>query len=321
MDMLDLKSNWKKGSIEKKVYWTLMRDHFTNVIPQMQKILSDNKDCESITITGTNAILQKRNGTKLLFDFSQTICRAEADLIMGEDPEKADMDYVIQYLQNHSCKNVLDIGANVGIFSLELYYSNSNLTYHVFEPLPGTYEKLKESAELNQADPERYKTYNLGMSDVAGEFDFYLPAASEAASLRPINDDFYLRDSNDMGIYTGRERMEKVSCKVETVDEFVQSHSISEIGFIKIDVEGNEMFVLKGAKETLKEQQPLVYCELLRKHAKRFGYHPNDVIQYMKELNYRCFTMRGGDLAGVSEINEDTEETNFFFCQSSEEKR
>lgn len=55
-----------------------------------------------------------------------------------------------------------------------------------------------------------------------------------------------------------------------------------------MDVEGNEKFALFGAEKTLSEYNPLIYCELLRTHASRFGYHPNDVIDYLKKFDYKC---------------------------------
>ena len=93
----------------------------------------------------------------------------------------------------------------------------------------------------------------------------------------------------------------------------MKDKGIDNISFIKIDVEGNELKVLKGAIETIVENRPLVYCELLRKHAKRFGYQPNEVIELMYKYGYICKTMCGGELTRIDEITEKTAETNFFF--------
>ena len=313
MKTLEYKRSWEKGEIDKKTYWTGMREDCTSVLPQLQKLLMESEDCDSISITRDACILEKKNGLRVFFDFSQTICRAEADLIMGRDAEKEDMDYVIRYLQEHDGSVMLDIGANVGLFSLEICQTEKDLTCHVFEPIPRTFEMLKKTAELNGADPSWYHVYNIGMSDETGTVDFYLPAASEAASLQPVNDEFYLRESDENGEYTGKNSMQRVECLVDTVDHFVNENHINRISFVKIDVEGNEKAVLTGAQETLKKYRPLVYCELLRKHAKRFGYHPNDVIALMKALGYECRTIIGKEMTDVKEISENTEETNFFF--------
>ena len=117
--------------------------------------------------------------------------------------------------------------------------------------------------------------------------------------------------------------MEKVACQLTTLDSFVKENGIDKIDFIKIDVEGNEKFVLEGGKETLEKYRPLVYTELLRKHAKRFGYHPNDVIDFMKRFMLPKNTTEkmdfSADVKEVDRTEETTEETNFFFlCEKFE---
>lgn len=63
----------------------------------------------------------------------------------------------------------------------------------------------------------------------------------------------------------------------------------------------------------LNKFHPLIYCELLRIHAARFGYHPNEVIEYMKNFDYKCYTLKDNKLTQIDEIDEETVETNFIF--------
>lgn len=302
-----------RGGIEKKAYWTLMREGYTHVLPEIRKVLETSEDCRNILISKDSCILERKNGVKLFFDFSQAMCRAEIELVMGADPEKENMEYISRYLSEHRCRTVMDIGANAGLFSLDLYQNNRDIEYHVFEPVPSTYERLVQTAGLNEVCGANYITHNLGLSSEKGFFEFFLPAESEAASLRPVDDEFYLKRSTQLGEYTGSGEVEKVVCQVTTVDDFVRENGTGEIGFMKIDVEGNEKHVLEGARETLKRDRPLVYCELLRKHAERFGYHPNDVIRFMKEYGYGCYVIKNHRFAAVEKIDEETKETNFFF--------
>lgn len=311
--MKELQEKWLEGKIDKKLYWTIMRENYTSVLPQIQNVLKNSKECDEIQITKEGCILKKSNGLKLYFDFKQSICRAETDLLMKEDYEKGEMDYISNYLKENPCLNVLDIGANVGLFSLELNLINPDICYHLFEPIPTTFDMMKKTAKLNEINTVKFKMNNEGMSDEKGSFDFYLPGSSEAASLQPIDDQFYLKESDEMGNYSGNSTIKKVECKVNTIDNYVKENNVEDIGFIKIDVEGNEKSVLLGAENTLKMYQPLVYCELLRIHASRFGYHPNEVIDYMKKFNYKCHTMRNEKLIQIDEIDEETQETNFVF--------
>jgi hypothetical protein len=52
---------------------------------------------------------------------------------------------------------------------------------------------------------------------------------------------------------------------------------------------------------------------MLRKWSARYGYHPNNVIDYLGTFGYNCFVLRGGVLVPFPEMTDDTVETNFFF--------
>ena len=313
MQMNELQETWIEGKIDKKLYWTIMRENFTSILPQIQLVLQNSEECDEINITKDGCILKKSNGLKLYFDFKQSICRAETDLLMKEDYEKGEMDYISEYLKKNPCLNVLDVGANVGLFSLELNLINPDICYHIFEPIPTTFGMMKKTAKLNNVNIDKFIMNNEGMSNENGSFDFYLPGSSEAASLQPIYDKFYLKESDEMGNYSGKSIIKKVECKVNTIDNYVEDNNIKDIGFIKIDVEGNEKSVLMGAEKTLTKYHPLIYCELLRIHAARFGYHPNEVIEYMKNFDYKCYTLKNNKLTQIEEITEYTVETNFIF--------
>ena len=301
--------------MDKRVYWQLMRENYSCHLAEIQEVIADNEECTRLTIDKEGCILERKDGVKLYFDFTQAICRAEADLYMLGDPEKEDIRLVDSFLSGQNGHTVFDIGANVGLYSLVLYQNHSGLDYYLFEPVPQTFDWLRKTEKLNGVDSKHYKAFNLGMSDREGKIDFFVPATSEAASMVPNEDAFYRKKSNYMGKYTGDVEIDRIQCNVTTVDAWVDRNAIRDLAFMKIDVEGNELAVLKGAHKTLVDFEPLVYAELLRKHTKRFGYHPNDVINYMQSLGYDCATVRGGKIEGITSIDEETVETNFFFFQ------
>lgn len=313
MKLEELRIAFLQGGVDKRLYWQIVRENYTHVLPQLQRLVKDNDEIESVELRKDGIVLNNASGVRLYFDFRQAVCRAEVELLMEGNPEKNDMLFINEYLSEHENGCILDIGANVGIFSLDFYQHHNKLKYYLFEPVPNTFQWLLKNAILNQVDDERYLPFNIGMSDKKGCFDFYVPASNEAASLVVNEDEFYRKKATVDGDYTGDMEIDKVCCTVDMVDGFVVEHNIHDIILIKIDVEGNELNVLHGAEKALREYKPLVYCELLRKHAKRFGYHPNDVIKYMVELGYVCKTMRNGELIVVDEITDETIETNFFF--------
>ena len=295
-----------RGGVDKKLYLQLMREGYLHCLPEIQEVLKNNDECEQILITKDGCILDRKNGSKLYFDFAQAICRAEVELVTEGDPEHDEMELVNRFLSDTDAQVVFDVGANVGLYSLDLYQDHKAITYYLFEPVPDTFAVLQRTVELNKVDPAHFKPYNLGMSNQKGTVTFYVPAANEAASMVANEDAFYRKRSNSTGEYTGQNDIRQVKCSVITLDDFTREHTIDRIDFLKIDV-------LEGAAETLKRFQPLVYTELLRKHAKRFGYHPNDVIHFMQTLGYECATMQDGKLKKIDTITEETVQTNFFF--------
>lgn len=308
MTVIELRDAFKAGKIEKRLYWRMLRERFLPLIELQKSIKDSGNDC-SVEIN-SNDIVLTMDGVKLAFDFSQTFCRAEGILSLGGNPEQEDFDYISSLIKPGDV--ILDIGANVGLVSISLLKAQPEVgKIYAFEPLPDTFAKMKHNIELN-GRLEKIHPVNVGMSDKMGEVVFFLPGAAEAASMQPNMDEFYMQESVD-GQYTGVKKMDKVKCKVTTLDEYVAENNIDRINFIKIDVEGNEKNVLAGGADVLKKHHPIVYCEMLRKHAARFGYHPNEIIEDMRKLGYSCYTLYNGELIPFLEMTEETVETNFFF--------
>lgn len=84
--------------------------------------------------------------------------------------------------------------------------------------------------------------------------------------------------------------MVKLECQTNTIDHFVKEKNITKLDFIKCDVEGAEFMVYKGGVETFAKHTPIIFTEMLRKWAAKFGYHPNDIIDFFKQFGYNCYT-------------------------------
>lgn len=244
MELRKLKEAFVEKKIEKRIYWQLVREHCLPLV-EFQRLLQKEPDCESIEIRPEGIILTYR-GIRLLFDFNQTVCRAEVILSMDGNPEQEDFDFLVRQLQPGAV--VFDVGANVGIFSLSLLREHADIgKIYAFEPLPGTFSQMKRNLALNPQEGKIVPVH-LGVSDVAGECEFFLPGADEAASMRANQDEFYQQESVG-GRYTGHKKMERHVCPVTTLDEYVMERQIERVDLVKCDVEGNERNVLSGGGE------------------------------------------------------------------------
>jgi FkbM family methyltransferase len=192
--------------------------------------------------------------------------------------------------------SIFDIGANAGFYSLALSHYYPGIKGVAFEPVPQTYSYLKRNLDLNKITA--INAVNLGLSNSPGQLTFSVSAEHSGASFISTTTEV---DSGQL-----------VKCTVTTVDDFIAQGGATP-AFIKCDVEGAELLVFKGAKGLLSSEQPIVFTEMLRKWAKKFNYHPNDIIRYFAELDYACFVVRGEKLLPFYSVEEDTLDTNYLF--------
>ena len=85
-------------------------------------------------------------------------------------------------------------------------------------------------------------------------------------------------------------------------------------------MEGAELLVVEGGLKSIEKYKPILFLEMLRKWANKFGYHPNEIIERLKPLNYRCFKVKNTKLSEVTEISDSEEATNFFFLDNERHK-
>lgn len=86
----------------------------------------------------------------------------------------------------------------------------------------------------------------------------------------------------------------RVPVQVETID----SYSFQDVGFIKIDVEGYEKFVLEGAQTLITQCRPTLQLEIVASQCRKFGYLGEDMIEWIRSLDYTVVSKHRGNLYG-----------------------
>jgi FkbM family methyltransferase len=156
--------------------------------------------------------------------------------------EKYVMEKVLKQWLGKTSLTVFDVGANSGNYSLELREALPDALIFAFEPNPITFELLKS----NLRHPND-KCFCLGFGDIAENRIIYTysnePACEQASLYKTVITDFHERQSLEINI------------ELATVDKFCQEYNIETVDFLKIDTEGNELNVLKGAKQMLDEHR------------------------------------------------------------------
>ncbi|MGL4810433.1 MAG: FkbM family methyltransferase [Beijerinckiaceae bacterium] len=132
----------------------------------------------------------------------------------------------------------LDVGGHTGIYSREL--SKIARQVHTFEPTE-TYDFL------SRAMPRNVTVHRLALSDHSGEATLHVPLVKDATTMATLEN------------YHG-ENVRTLKVRLATLDEFFPD---ADIGFIKIDVEGHESAVVRGARAIIARCRPtlLIECE------------------------------------------------------------
>lgn len=75
------------------------------------------------------------------------------------------------------------------------------------------------------------------------------------------------------------------------LDDFVRDRGLTRLDFLKCDVEGAELLVLRGDTDTLKQFQPVLYLEVSPDWTADFGYHPTAIIEFLRPFGYNRFLL------------------------------
>lgn len=302
---------YEAGKVSKRLYWELARERLVPLL-EVQKIIKKNPYCKSVEIREDGIVL-KTQDIELFFDMTQNICRAETIFIGTEGEE---IDFISRFIPAGA--TIFDIGANVGRVSLGLAKAHEDSTIYAFEPVEETFRGLEKNLRLN-GEEKHVKAYHMGFYSESGDLKFFVPAANEAASLRPITDMYYFKEG-DQGQGECQDRLEEIVCPVDTLDDFVEKHDVKRLDFIKCDTEGAEKMVFSGGIHVFRDLRPVVYTEMLRKHAARFDYHPNEILEMFKGWGYGCYTSENEKLIPFEKMDESTTETNFFFLHGEKHR-
>lgn len=164
---------------------------------------------------------------------------------------------------------IFDVGANIGQSALKFRVAFPKAKMYCFEPVKETFETLKK----NMADYDNVTYHKIALGSTEGESEIYLTGQSNASSLiKPC-------------VVTGSEKV-----MLRTIDGFASDNQIKQIDILKIDAEGFDLEVLKGAKNMFLSQQiSFVLTEV--------SFDPNDARQvlfddirsYLLPMGYALF--------------------------------
>ena len=140
-------------------------------------------------------------------------------------------------------KHIIDAGGYVGDTAL-LFSSYTDKNIHVFEASPSNMDIIRETIRLNHLD--NIVPVSKALGEKSGTATFSLGERNSCNSLveRP-----------------GYNYPDHIEVPVVTLDDYVRENNI-EVGLIKVDIEGGEQLLLKGAVETIRTQHPILLISI-----------------------------------------------------------
>lgn len=170
---------------------------------------------------------------------------------------------------------IIDIGANVGYYSLLAASVNKTATIIGFEPISKTYNRFVENIEIN-----RYKNITAvrnAVSNTSGKIRINIGNENNWG-MSSINQHDYLSD-----LY---EDIESI-----TLDEYVKNSNINVIDLIKIDIEGAEFNALLGMRNLLEVKSPIIFLEVLEQHLSKQNISLKRVFTFLWDFGYKSYTI------------------------------
>lgn len=171
---------------------------------------------------------------------------------------------------------VVDIGANIGAHTLPLAKRvGSDGRVFAFEPTVFALTKLKRNLELNPELAGRVTVEHMFLNDdLAG-------AVPEAIySSWPLNESDSRHDKH------GGVAKDTSGATASTLDGYVAQHGIKQVRLIKLDVDGHECHVLRGAEQTLRTHRPVIVMELAPYTLSEAGESLQELLNILSRAGY-----------------------------------
>lgn len=186
-------------------------------------------------------------------------------------PQYEPETYILRGTKFDRC---VDVGAHAGTYSI-LLSRNCDHVY-AFEPSRHSFAILRNLKIANVS------AHNLALGSETGEAEISLPTVDGAidyalATLRPL-------------AAGGYAKVETQKVRVAKFDDFEGEIDFARIDFVKIDVEGFEMEVLRGMQRLLQQRKPVLLIEIEQRHNPQY----RDVFDYLGALGYEPYFTPNG---------------------------
>ena len=202
--------------------------------------------------------------------------------VMGS-PEPYHLAYFVSRVGEETV--VFDVGAYIGVYALTAAQIARAGQVHAFEPDPRSARRLRAAITDNGIHNVHLQMCAVG--DRTGERKMLLLDYPPMSSLQ-------LEADSSANVEIGTSQDKRITVPVCTLDEYCEARGIRRVDLLKIDVEGAEMLVLRGAARLIASSRPEMLIELHQAQAHAFGHPVEEVIDHLQALGYQLFRILPG---------------------------
>jgi FkbM family methyltransferase len=180
-------------------------------------------------------------------------------------------------------RNVFDVGANVGVWTVLMSKFNPSARIHSFEPNIAIFNLLEVNVKENSCG--NVALINAAVSDQEGTVLFEVPMSASifgriVPTEQPIDDDGRFLNA----------RASQILCL--RLADYCRKAGVAEIDFMKIDVEGHELAALRGLQPFLSERRVRsLYVETIEANHTRAGSSFSAFVRFINECGYELWTI------------------------------
>lgn len=180
-------------------------------------------------------------------------------------------------------ETVWDVGTERGWFTLLMAsLVGKNGRVDSFEAFPPTVEKLKKNVQLNNINWVNIN--GVAISDAKSKMWFVPPSNEVTKNVS------FLNDCSGVGYLVDSYEANSIKVDTITLDEYYIEKKINKLSLIKIDIEGAEVRAIKGAKNLIVKDRPLIAIEFNRQTALRASSSVEELNELLLSLGYKLYT-------------------------------
>jgi FkbM family methyltransferase len=176
---------------------------------------------------------------------------------------------------------IADVGANRGQTALKLVQIMPRWQIVAFEPFPATYQTLVQAV----ASYRQVKPINIALSDSNGTANFHSFSADVTNSLLSANATGQTHFASQLNLET------VVKVQTQTLDSWSKQEKIDDLYTLKLDVQGAELLVLKGAQQLLSTTIQVVLTEVQFIHLYEGSALFRDVESFLAALDFQLYQL------------------------------